>query len=121
MRHFTLDEANDLLPEASRRVSDLAAMQRRLIELARAAEGGEARGVIPEAKALDAQLHEGLAWFEQQGIHVKGIAPALLDFPARLDDDLVLLCWLQGEPQVAWYHAADVGFAGREPIAGSRL
>ena len=37
-----------------------------------------------------------------------------------LDGEPVLLCWLEGEAQLGWYHKADHGFAGRHrspPIA----
>jgi hypothetical protein len=28
----------------------------------------------------------------------------------------VLWCWLEGEPDIAWYHRADCGFPGRRPV-----
>jgi hypothetical protein len=28
----------------------------------------------------------------------------------------VLLCWLEGERELAWYHKAEFGFAGRRLI-----
>jgi len=27
-----------------------------------------------------------------------------------------LLCWLEGDPDLAWYHRVDLGFAGRRPL-----
>jgi hypothetical protein len=29
----------------------------------------------------------------------------------------VLLCWLEGDRELAWYHRLDTGFAGRRPLA----
>jgi hypothetical protein len=46
-------------------------------------------------------------------VELKGLAPLLVDFPADLDAVPVLLCWLEGESELAWYHRADLGFAGR--------
>jgi hypothetical protein len=50
------------------------------------------------------------------GVELKGIAPLLLDFPADLDDVPVLLCWLEGETGLTWYHRTDLGFAGRRRL-----
>lgn len=118
-RYFTLDEASALLPEARRRIEEVAALSGELRELLVALQKGadEPLGGIPEAKALEARVHEGLEWFEQQGVQVKGIAPALLDFPARVGGDEVLLCWLQGEDGIGWYHRPEAGFLGRAPLS----
>ncbi|WP_460491436.1 DUF2203 domain-containing protein [Dactylosporangium cerinum] len=53
---------------------------------------------------------------QQPGIQLKGLAPLLLDFPAEFDGVPVLLCWLEGDQDLAWFHRADLGFAGRRPL-----
>ncbi len=117
-RYFTLNEASALLPEARRRIEEVAALSGELRELLMALQkGADEPGGIPEAKALEARVHERLEWFEQRGVQVKGIAPALLDFPARVDGEEILLCWLQGEEGIGWYHRPEAGFLGRTPIA----
>jgi hypothetical protein len=65
---------------------------------------------------MQARLSELLGWFPAQGLDVKGIAPLLLDFPAELSGEPVLLCWLEGEEELRWYHKAQHGFAGRRVI-----
>ena len=47
----------------------------------------------------------------------RGLAPLLVDFPSELDGTDVLLCWLEGDRALEWYHRADLGFAGRRPLA----
>lgn len=42
-------------------------------------------------------MSELLGWFPENGIDLKGLAPLLIDFPAVLDGEPVLLCWLEGE------------------------
>lgn len=120
-RHFTLDEAADLLPEARRRISEVAELTGKLQRLGREvqqAEGEPPDGAVPEVKALQAHIDDKLDWFRENGVQVKGVAPALLDFPAETSDgDEVLLCWLQGEDELAWYHPTDIGFVGRGPIS----
>jgi hypothetical protein len=111
MRTFDLSEARALLPEARRRVGEVAAMVEDLRTTA--AEGAP----LADVKALDASIHDELDWFTRQGIQVKGVAPALLDFPAEFGGREILLCWLDGEDDITHYHDADAGFAGRAPLS----
>ena len=41
----------------------------------------------------------------------------LVDFPSLRDGEVVELCWLDGEPEVAHWHHVGAGFAG-PPAAG---
>lgn len=75
-------------------------------------------GGLAEVKALQARLNDMLEWFTDQGIEVKGYAPVLIDFPAELGGVSVRLCWVEGEPELAWYHRSDLGFAGRRRLPG---
>ena len=117
MRYFTRDEAEQLLPEARRRIAGVAAAVAELNVLSAAVErGAGTQGGLAEAKALDALIHDELAWFAREGIEVKGVAPALLDFPALVDERVIMLCWLEGEPAISFYHPPETGFAGRAPL-----
>jgi hypothetical protein len=120
-RVFSVDEARRLLPEMLAKADEAIALRADLVELQAALHAGAptALGGVPEAKAFEARLSELLGWFANQGLDVKGIAPLLLDFPARLDGDEVLLCWLEGERELRWYHKPEHGFAGRRPIPGT--
>lgn len=40
----------------------------------------------------------------------------LVDFPAIIDGQEVLLCWRSDEPELLYYHDYAAGFAGRKPI-----
>jgi hypothetical protein len=50
------------------------------------------------------------------GCIVKDLEVGLLDFPSRLNDEDVYLCWRLGEDRIRFYHRQDEGFAGRKPI-----
>ena len=115
---FTLEEARQLLPDVLARADQAIAVRADLVELQSTLREGvsSSLGGVPEAKALEARLSELLGWFATQGLDLKGIAPLLLDFPARLEGDLVLLCWLEGERSLRWYHKPELGFAGRRLI-----
>ena len=43
----------------------------------------------------------------------------LIDFPAVIEGDDVLLCWRSDEPELLYYHGIDEGYAGRKPIPES--
>ena len=117
-RSFTLAQARELMPEVLRHGRELVEVRADLVELQAALAKGQRTplGGLPEAKACQARLSELLAWFPDQGLDLKGFAPLLLDLPAELDGDPVLLCWLEGEPELGWYHKLAHGFAGRRRI-----
>jgi hypothetical protein len=53
---------------------------------------------------------------QQLGIELKDFHSGLIDFPARMGNRVVYLCWKLGEPEVAHWHELDAGFAGRRRI-----
>ena len=90
-----------------------------VVELATALRDGGAPtplGGLPEWKAAEARLNELMIEVQQTGAELKGLAPLLVDFPADLDGVPVLLCWLEGDAELSWYHRADLGFAGRRRL-----
>jgi hypothetical protein len=117
-RSFTLAEARELMPDVLVRGAELIEVRASLVELQTALAAGRrsALGGLPEAKACQARLSELLGWFPAQGLDLKGFAPLLLDFPSELDGEDVLLCWLEGETELGWYHKLAHGFAGRRRI-----
>jgi hypothetical protein len=117
-RMFTLAEARDLMPEVQARAAELIEVRASLVEVQAALTTGASSplGGLPEAKGFQAQLSELVSWFSSAGLEVKGIAPLLLDFPSELAGEPVLLCWLEGERELGWYHPVAYGFAGRRPI-----
>jgi len=50
------------------------------------------------------------------GVQVKDIDIGLLDFPCKVGDEIVLLCWKLGESSITHWHGTEEGFAGRKPI-----
>jgi hypothetical protein len=117
-RTFTVAQARAILPEILSRAGELIEVRASLVEIQVALSDGvpSPLGGLPEAKACQARLSELVGWFSAEGLEVKGIAPLLLDFPAEMDGEQVLLCWLEGERELGWYHKLPHGFAGRRPI-----
>jgi hypothetical protein len=126
---FTVDEANSQVPRLVMLLERLQRSALRLDEERRsvaAARGVDPRDVSsamlvrhrPEAGArieeLEALVHE----IERDGAQLKDVALGLVDFPCEIDGEVVLLCWQFGEPEVAFWHRAGEGFAGRRSLAG---
>jgi hypothetical protein len=115
---WTVERANAALPRvgaALTRIRELAAAARR--EREGASQLLEGNGHPPAPRAADelAAAVEGLA---AEGIILRDLDTGLVDFPARLEDGReYLLCWLPGEPEVAWWHWPDTGFAGRRSLS----
>ncbi len=116
---FTIEQAREELAALMPVLDELVALRADAAELA-ASLAPEGRptplGGLPEWKAAQARLDELMTVVQQTGAELKGLAPLLLDFPADLDGEPVLLCWLEGDRELAWYHRADLGFAGRRPL-----
>lgn len=115
---FTIQEARTALASLRPTVAELIALRADGAELSAALAEGTASqlGGVPELKAAQARLDELLSTISRAGVQIKGIAPLLLDFPAILDGVPVLLCWLEGESELGWYHRVDLGFLGRRPL-----
>lgn len=117
---FTVEEAREvlsgLLPLLDRVVEVRSDARQLGADLGAGPEGGGGLGGLPELKAAQAQLDDLLTQVQATGAELKGFAPLLLDFPADLDGVPVLLCWLEGERGLDWYHRADLGFAGRRRL-----
>jgi arsenite methyltransferase len=116
---FTVDEARAELDRLRPLLDELVTVRADAAELAASLEPGgppTALGGIPEFKAAQARLDELLSQVQQSGVELKGLAPLLLDFPSERDGESVLLCWLEGDPDIGWYHRTDLGFAGRRRL-----
>lgn len=131
MRTFTLEEAQSLLPV-------LESLLKRAMEGKRLAETAEsdlnqlaqriyfaggmtvnAAGVARMRTEMESHLkrvRESLAEIDSIGVQVKDLESGLLDFPFRLEDEIVLLCWRMGEPAIEHWHTMDSGFKGRQPV-----
>ncbi|HEY4046265.1 MAG TPA: DUF2203 domain-containing protein [Acidobacteriaceae bacterium] len=131
MKTFSLNEAQSLLPI-------LETLLRRAIEAKNSAEEGEEelqqlgqRVFFSGGMRLDPveigrkrsalntsvqQVKDAVQEIDSIGVQVKDLDSGLLDFPCRLGDDIVLLCWKLGETRITHWHSVDSGFQGRQPV-----
>ena len=116
---FTVEQARDELTRLLPVLDEIVALRADAAEVAASlAPGGRPTSIggLPEWKAAQARLDELMTVVQQTGAELKGLAPLLVDFPADLDGVPVLLCWLEGDRELAWYHRDDLGFAGRRRL-----
>ncbi|MEU4806543.1 DUF2203 domain-containing protein [Actinosynnema sp. NPDC023587] len=115
---FTLPEARHELDRLRPVLDEIVALRADAAELSSALGAGEPTGLggLPEFKAAQARLDDLMSAVQATGAELKGFAPLLVDFPAELDGVPVLLCWLEGDTGLHWYHRADLGFAGRRRL-----
>lgn len=119
---YTVAEARTLLARLRSSIESLVAVRADTAELSAAVRSGTPSrlGGVPELKAAQARFDELLSELTSADLQVKGVAPLLLDFPAELGGESVLLCWLEGDSDLEWYHRVDLGFAGRRPLREPR-
>ncbi len=116
---FDVAEAREELARMLPLLDEVVTLRADAAELAASLQPAGRRtglGGLPEFKAAQARLDDLMTSVQQTGAELKGFAPLLVDFPAELDGVPVLLCWLEGERELAWYHRLDLGFAGRRRL-----
>jgi hypothetical protein len=120
---FTVEEANNVLPEIKPLMADLLEKRARIMvqrqglgnlldDLLVDVGGPELNELVQEFEAIEHLIHA----IQDYGCVVKDINVGLLDFPAEMDGRQVFLCWRFGEEEVAHYHGVHEGFNGRSPI-----
>ncbi|HVR73323.1 MAG TPA: DUF2203 domain-containing protein [Planctomycetota bacterium] len=125
---FSLKEANQTLPLVSRIIQDIVRVNDQLAEahdlVRRLVDEGAATRAAEAEDHLEDLSFEAAAFVEELeavGCHCKDPAVGLVDFPARLNNRIVFLCWRMGEPEITFWHEVDSGFAGRKPVAATGL
>ena len=129
-RTFTPEEANEALVRVRPLVERMVTARKALIDAQRhqaelvarvASNGGGLRppdvsAVAAEAQQASAELVAVVEELQGLRVQVKDLDRGLVDFPCVHRGREVLLCWELGEEEVAFWHGADEGYAGRRPL-----
>lgn len=129
-RFFTVAEANNCLPLVRAIVQDISELACELRDrhawLNRLKPGDrfrlsdahdeELRQVQAEQERGQEKMEEYVRELGQLGVELKDFFTGLIDFPSLRDDRPVYLCWRLGEPEVAYWHELEAGFAGRQKL-----
>lgn len=127
-RIFTISEANRHIPHLTQLVSEFRVKYDSFNALKKEHETlqNSVEGLIQEIDrieqiechmdVLESQLQQVLNEFVEIGVIVRDPYRGLADFPSRLDDADIFLCWEFGESEIAYFHGPDTGYAGRMPL-----
>lgn len=131
MKTFTLEEAQAVLPVVESLIARAMEARRSAVEIEGDLQQLSQRislsgGMHVDVLAVNRQrlahhvyIHhteELVAEIDSIGVEVKDLDTGLLDFPCRLEDEVVLLCWKHGEQRITHWHTMEDGFRGRKPI-----
>lgn len=128
-RYYTLNEANGMLPQLAQ-LLELMQTQRRQLELLQGRSSvvaektrgngnhnpGEDVALAQATRQVEEALEAAVKQLQDWGIELKDLQRGLVDFPTLKEGRVVYLCWQVGEPEIAFWHEIDTGFAGRQPI-----
>lgn len=128
-RHYTLNQANQMLPELTVVLQHLQALSRqkgmvdsRVTEVETKVHGNGHHNPIEDATvtqashALTDALRSSLRQLDEWDIELKDINTGLIDFRAMREGREVYLCWRLGEEEVGYWHELSTGVAGRRPV-----
>jgi hypothetical protein len=133
-KYFTVAEANATLPLVRAIARDITALHNDLRErYERLARARHERGTLTDAyqeewdRAQEEferdqdRLQEYVDELHRLGVLLKDPNTGLLDFPCWKEGREVYLCWRLGEPEVAYWHEIDAGFAGRQKLEAATV
>lgn len=134
-KYYTVAEANATLPLLRRIVQDITELAQvlrdrhdRLVRLQGDAKHSLGDSYNEELERIQEAFERDRAQmceFEQElldlGIELKDYYIGLVDFPSQLEGREVYLCWRLGEPEVAYWHELDTGFAGRQRLLTAKV
>ena len=118
-KHYTVDEAREMIPQLRLWLTELRQHQEKLVTLddrvgQLLATGADLGGaLVNDSVRQMAGVQKYLAYFRDLEIQIKDIARGLVDFPAVVAGREVFLCWEEDEDNIEFWHDLDTGYAGR--------
>jgi hypothetical protein len=121
-RHYTLEEASELLPHVVELIERMRAARARLgdreareaLSEAGPTNGGGGHGrTVSEGFLV---LRDAMLELRRLEVVLRDLDRALIDFPSLRDGREVYLCWEEGEDTIGFWHDLDAGFGGRRPL-----
>lgn len=118
---FTPKEANRTLPLVRRIVQDIQEcglkVRQTIVPKGQETESDTAvQKLMDELDDLYRELHKIGCFYQDPNFTI-----GLVDFPAIIDGEDVLLCWRIDEEKVSHYHGLKSGYIGRKPIPEAYL
>lgn len=116
IKYFTVKEANRTLPLVRKIVKDILDTAFQIRTIAESLNGNiegnqEVNHYITQMNYYMNELNEIGCSYKDWNFHL-----GLVDFPAIINGEEVLLCWRSDEDEINYYHGINDGFAGRKII-----
>jgi hypothetical protein len=129
-KYFTPAQANASLPliraivrDVTQLAHDLRDRQERLARVQTPANMTMGDAYREELQEVQTELERGqermrelVGELNDLGVELKDYDTGLVDFPCKMDNREVYLCWRLGEPEVAHWHELEAGFTGRQKL-----
>lgn len=133
IKMLTLEEANALLPQIRLSLKSLRELRSVILRTQAQVEIEEMTNSTSEGDLSTAgraavtkhmevfhyqtrQFEEKLAEMVQWGAYLKDLDTGLVDFYSRRGDEVIFLCWREGEPEIRNWHSLQGGFQNRKPL-----
>jgi hypothetical protein len=120
--YFTPQEADAVIPrlsDALRHLTQIKGMLEKAQDSLRDSDNLTLVEFSRQKRKLNrilSDLYRQIEEIEEFGCVIKDIDTCLVDFPAKMFDREVWLCWRLGEPRIMYWHAKDEGFSSRKPL-----
>lgn len=116
IKYFTVKEANRTLPLVRKIVKDILDTAFQIRTIAESLNGNiegnqEVNQYLTQMNYYMNELNEIGCSYKDWNFHL-----GLVDFPAIINGEEVLLCWRSDEDEINYYHGLNDGFAGRKII-----
>jgi len=116
VKYFTPYEAKRTLPLVKQIVRDILNNAFQIKTIAESLGGKieysqEIQQLITEIDSFMKELNDIGCTYKDWNFQI-----GLVDFPAVIDNEEVLLCWRSDEDDIRFYHGIEEGFTGRKPI-----
>ncbi len=121
-KHYTRDEARELLPQIREWLAELTRLRDELVEVDQKLTTLLSNGADIGGKQVNrwvrilAELKSVAVEFQKREIQIKDLDRGLIDFPAVIGGKEVFLCWEHGEDDVDHWHDLTSGYSGRERL-----
>jgi len=121
-RHYTLEEASELLPRVIEIVERMRVARNQLGDReAREAlsEAGPTNGGGTPGRTVSQgflELRDSMIELRELEVVLRDLDRGLIDFPSLRDGQEVYLCWQEGEDAIRFWHEPEAGFGGRQPL-----
>ena len=122
--HFTLNEANAMLPSMIKKFKDLVNLKNEVVKIQTEIETNPKYMSSFKDYSLKKQelntaisnFYKSIEEIESSGVMIKSIDEGLLDFPSLRFNEEIWLCWKEGETEIKFWHGKNEGFNGRKPV-----